>query len=124
MLLTGLVFVSDQLSTRSLALLLRGTGDSLLRLVVEQQLPGNIALIEMVQLIQYGGVLEHKLQDRQFDEAIELKRNNVSCLAWSNRPEYLFDARIEILLVGICHEYGETITNKPIRKQHEKHLDR
>ena len=83
MLLTGLVFVSDQLSTRSLALLLRGTGDSLLRLVVEQQLPGNIALVEMVQLIQYGWVLEHKLQDRQFDEASELKQYNFSCLVSS-----------------------------------------
>ena len=43
-------------------------------LVVEQQLPGRVALVEMVQLVQDGGVLEDELQDGEFDEAIELKQ--------------------------------------------------
>ena len=80
MSLTRLVFVSHQLSGGCLTLLLRGDDCSLLWLVVEQELPSNIALIEMVQLIQNCRILEDKLQDRQFDEASELKQYIFSCL--------------------------------------------
>ena len=103
MSLTRLVFVSHQLGGGWLTLLLRGDDCPLLWLVVEQELPGDIALIEMVQLIQDCRILEDKLQDGQFDEAIELKPYIVSrpilieiplqCTIPINKDEKPFDKR-------------------------------
>jgi hypothetical protein len=43
-------------------------------LVVEEKLPGVVALEEEVQMIQHGGVVKHKVHDLMTEQPAELQK--------------------------------------------------
>ncbi len=45
-------------------------------LIVEEKLPGVVALEEEVQMVQHGGVVEHEVHDLMTEQPTELQYKN------------------------------------------------
>jgi hypothetical protein len=45
-------------------------------LIVEEKLPGVVALEEEVQMVQHGGIVEHEVHDLMTEQPAELQNKN------------------------------------------------
>ncbi len=77
-------------------------------LVVEEKLPGVVALEEEVQMVQHGGVVEHEIHDLMTEQPAELQNKNNNKI---NNP------LTSALLIGFVINYwnGNQIISKIYR---------